>query len=81
MSEMQRGIDDLIGRVVRREIDADGSIRLRADSIAGDVVVGQTIYAYHDDGTLPFVVTEIGDGWLTAEVALSWRLNPPSVSH
>lgn len=81
-NELQRGVDDLIGRIVRRETDADGWVRVRADSINGEVVVGQTVYAYHADGSLPLVVTEVADGWITAEISLAWRLNPPgSMSH
>jgi pyruvate kinase len=68
MNELQRAVDDLIGRIIRKETNADGSITVRADSITGHVEVGQTVYCYHDDGSLPLVVTNIEDGWITAEL-------------
>ena len=68
MSGMQRDTDDLVGRVIRQEIDAYGTIRVRADSIQGDVKVGQTVFLHHADGTLPLTVTDVDDLWITAEL-------------
>lgn len=68
MTEMQSDLDHFIGRIVRREVDAEGSIKVRADSIRGPVEVGQVVHCYLNGGSMPLTVTEVQDGWLTAEL-------------
>ena len=66
MNEMPRDAADYIGQVVRREIEADGHVTVRAAVMQGEVSVGQTVYVHHADGSMPLVVTDIEDGWVTA---------------